>query len=374
VLLLETNNDMRQIRLVFLFVMLTQWSVAQTTYTANNNPGAVTGVNIFTGATALQDAIAAASAGDIIYVVRSATSYGATTVDKQLTIYGIGLNPDTDGSTRSIVNIIIIADPVATGTRISGLNISNRMELGGVAGALNNLLIENNRIRWIRHVDATTTLANLMIRNNVIGSGSASADTRVDLLAGAIANVVIANNVLYVGLPNNGVITASNGTSIENNLFIGTGADIGTGQARMYSFENFNGNSVKNNIFHRIRPDAFGSFTNNTFENNISFDSGADFFSTANGNTSFNNLTSQDPLITNVGAGDAINYSTFDPTLMVGSPAIGTGVGGIDMGVLGGGSPFDLEGSPLPLVHEINAPPTISQGSDLPINIKGSGN
>ena len=354
---------------IFLFTVLTQWSIAQTTYTANNNPGAVTGVNIFTGATALQDAVAAASVGDIIYVARSATDYGTTTVDKQLTIYGIGLNPDTDGSARSIVSTITIANPAATGTRISGLNITAQLGLGGVAGALDNLLIENSRIRWIQHLNATTTLTNLIIRNNVIGSGFTTAQEKIDLLAGSIANIIIANNVLYFcANGDNGVITASNGASIENNLFLGDGNSVNK------AFENFDGNSVKNNIFLGLRPHATGSFSANTFENNITYTTGADAFSLASGNTSTDNIEGQNPLLTNTGSRFSINYSTFDPTLGVGSPALGTGFGGTDMGVFGGSDPIDITGTPLPLVQSIIAPTTISQGSDLPINIKGSGN
>ncbi|MFZ1808690.1 MAG: hypothetical protein WAU36_15775 [Cyclobacteriaceae bacterium] len=346
---------------------------AQTIYTADNNPGAPGGANTYTGPSALQDALADPTivAGDIIHIVRSSNDYGTATIDRQLTIYGIGLNPDTDGNERSIVSQVNITDPSATGTRISGLSITSQLALGGVAGALNNLLIENSSIRWIQHSTATTTLSNVIIRNNVIGSGfTATGEEKIDLLGGAIANVVIANNVFYTPTAGNqGVITASNGTSVENNLFIGSSTGA------VYSFENFDGNSVKNNIFYGLRPHAFGSFTNNTFENNISYITGGqDVFSTANGNISLNNLESQDPLITNIGSVYTINYSTFDPTLIAGSPAIGTGEGGTDMGVFGGGSPMSLEGTLIPTIQSLTFPTIVVKGDNLPVQIKAKGN
>jgi len=359
---------MKRIRLIFLFTVLAQWSVAQVIYTADNNPGAIGGADTFTGATALQDAVAFASPGDIIHVTRSNINYGTTTITKQLTIYGIGLNADTDGNTFSSVGTVVIDDPVASGTRISGLNIGSQLTLGGVAGSLTNLLIENSRIRWIQHADVNTTLSTIIIRNNVIGSGFTTSDEKIDLIGGAISNIIIANNVIYTNnFTNQGVITASNGTSVENNLF------IGLGNPTVFAFEDFHGNSVKNNIFFRLRPTGISGFTNNTFENNISFSTGADAFSTASGNISINNLIG-DPLLTNVPTATSIDYSTFDPTLLGGSPAIGTGEGGTDMGVFGGGSPMDIEGTLIPTVQSLTLPSIVVKGDVLPVQIKAKGN
>ena len=346
-------------------------SIAQTIHTADNNPGAVGGVNVYTGATALTDAIAAATAGDIIHVVRSSINYGTIIVDKQLTIFGIGLNADTDGGDLSTVSTVNIVDPIASGTRISGLNISSQLGLGGTSGSLTNLLIENSRIRWIQHLDAVTTLSSVIIRNNVIGSGFTTQEEKIDLLAGAIANITIANNVIYsVNFTGHGSITASNGTSIENNLFVGISNNS------VYSFENTNGCSIKNNIFHGLRPAASGSFTNNTYENNLSFSTGADGFSTANGNTSTNNITAQDPLFANVPLALSIDYSAFDPTLDTVTPsvAIGAGEGGTDMGVFGGGSPMNIEGTLIPTIQAITLPSMVVKGVDLPVQIQAKGN
>jgi hypothetical protein len=353
---------------------------AQTIYTADNNPGAIGGTNIFTGPTALTDAIAAASAGDIIHVVRGSNDYGTTIVDKQLTLLGIGLNPDSDGNEKSTVSILNIANPVASGTRISGLYIIDVLNLGGgTAGTLSNLLIENCLIHHIQHSTANTLLANIVIRNNILGSNfSAGSNEVIDLLAGAMSNIIIANNVIYrVQSADQGAINADNGTSVENNLFIGS-FSYDAARERYWAFEVFNGNTVKNNIFLRLRPTGSSSFGNNTFENNLSFDTnGADAFSVINGNLSVSNLVGVDPLLLNIPGGlIGIDFSRFNPNPdpVAPSPAIGAGEFGTDMGVFGGASPMSVEGTLIPTIQTITVPTMVVKGDSLAVQIKAKGN
>lgn len=356
---------MKKVGLINLIVILTQLSVAQTTYTANNSPGALTGANIFTGASALQDAVTAASAGDIIYVVRGTNDYGTTTIDKQLVIFGIGLNPDNEGSTRSKVSTLNITDPAASNTRISGLRISDRLNLGGISGTLTNIIIENCNVRWIQHTTSLTALSNLIIRNNVISSNFSSSDEHIDFIPGAVANIVVSNNIIYGNTQGGqGGINADNGTLFENNIFIGGGN----------AWEVFRDNIVKNNIFIGQSPQAQLTLSGNSFINNLSFNTSNDVFSAVNGNSSISNIEGSNPTFVNLPITNSIDFSTFDPSLQIGSPAIGTGENGTDMGVLGGGAPFDISGTSLPLIQTINVPSMISQGSDLPVNIKGKGN
>ena len=136
---------------------------------------------------------------DIIQVIRSSTNYGTITIDKRLNIFGIGLNPDTEGGSLSPVTQIDITEPSASGTRISGLSISTMINLGGgTAGALDNLLIENSWVRRLQHVANTTTLTNLIVRNCIMGYNvGATTEETIDLIFGFVSNVIIANNVIY---------------------------------------------------------------------------------------------------------------------------------------------------------------------------------
>jgi len=366
--------------LAFLLGMLmTYFGSAQNILTADRNPGAVAVPGaVFVGSTALQDAIAAAADDDIIHVIRSSSSYGAITIDKRLNIFGIGLFPDTDGSSRSFVTTVEIADPAASGTRISGMVISASLTLGGVAGTLSNLLLENSQILRIQHEGSTTTLNNIIIRNNLLGHGiGTSTEETIDLLAGYVSNVVIANNVIY-GSSGSDCCNAQQGTlttdlsTIENNLFIHNDG-ISSG---WFAFEELRNSIVKNNIFYGIGPRGKVVLSNNTFENNLSFTSKAtQGFLTTGGNTSVNNITGQDPLFVNVSFGTGVpSLSTFDPTLDTGSPALGSGTNGTDMGVYGGPIPFNLEGTLIPTIQVLDVPSMVIEGNDLNVHIQAKGN
>jgi len=348
------------------------FSLAQTIYTADNNPGAIGGTNVFLGPTALTDAIAAASGGDIIHVVRSSNDYGATTIDRPLSIFGIGLNPDTDGNNRSIVSTISITDPIASGTRLSGLWINTILNLGGTAGTLSNLLIENSNIFRIHQVSGSTLISNVIIRNNMFGNGNTLTEEAISLVSGSVSLIVIANNVIIgasTASHGHGAVAASNGTSIENNLFIGSSSTV------RYAFEGLSGCSVKNNIFYGLQP--HGGVSGSTFENNISYNTGSagtDVFSTASGNTSVGNKESMNPQLVNVPYSATINITTFDPSLVPGSPAENAGEDGTDMGVYGGPAPMKLSGTLIPLIQSLTLPSMILKGNDLPVQIKAEGN
>jgi len=82
-------------------------SYCQTIWIVDNNFNAPTGPNIFGS---LQAAIDTASAGDIIHVQPSPISYGGGTIDRQLTIQGIGFNLDKDIPLQSPVGNILLTN------------------------------------------------------------------------------------------------------------------------------------------------------------------------------------------------------------------------------------------------------------------------
>ncbi len=338
---------------------------SQTIYIANNNPGAVGGTNVFTGGTAFNDAIAAASNGDIIYVVPSPNNYGDIGVNKSVTIYGGGFNPDKDNALFSMVGVTRI-DIFSSNVRLSGLTISGITYLNG---AINNVMFDECVIRQVVN-NGGASQGNIMFQRNIIGQGIAMGQYVMNM--GVVSSgIVISNNIIYTNQSTSfGLINTSNGTTVENNIFIGHVAGSNT-----KAFDNFNNGTIKNNIFFGIEPNSIGNgtFLNNNLEFNLSFGAANNTFPTGNGNTSVNNIENSDPLFVNLPYATAYVF-TNDPSLQVGSMAIGNGESGIDMGALGGGAPFDVEGTPLPLVQVLDLPPTIAQGKDLPVNIKGKGN
>ena len=129
---------MKRFIYLLLFFISINWLSAQTLFVANNKPGAATGVNVLVGPTALQDAINAASTTapyDVIYVVPGSVSYNNITIDRGLTIYGIGLRPAKDVGAKSRVNQVFIE---SSNVRISGLVSTFQWNIGTLNGTGGN--------------------------------------------------------------------------------------------------------------------------------------------------------------------------------------------------------------------------------------------
>ena len=350
---------------------------AQTIRIANNNPGAVSGLNVYTGLTALQDAINAAVSGDIIHVIPSATDYGDGFVnDKSLTIIGFGLNPTSDIGLRSRVDEIRLDNSGASNTRISGLYVDVvSIAIDNTAPqTISNILVENCEIHRLVGAGFGTATSNaisgLIVRNCVFNSSNNTSDPKALELTNA-SSVTIENNIIRGECCTAGAVRAT-GATIRNNLFY-------DGVASGIAFISIEGCIIQNNIFLNTNPNSWGNTgTNNTFQNNISFNTSADAFpTTINMNSGSGNMEGVDPMLTNVPlapAGDPDwNYDN-DFTPLAGSPVLNAGTDGTDIGPTGGTTPFNTEGTLLPVIQSLTVPSVISQGVDLQVNIKAKGN
>jgi hypothetical protein len=357
---------------ILAFIILSAGSLAsvqaQTIRVANNNPGATAGVNVYVGATALSDAITASVNGDIIHVMPSSVSYGNITIDKSLRIYGIGSNPDKQGSKVSTVDYLYIADAGDNST-ISGLNVNYYLYFGNAGNqTINGVLIENCYIAAIYAYTNSVQVSNTTIHSNIIGKSNFS--TYRIYFYNNTSNIIITNNIFVVGLYYPMIYGAYNGTIISNNLFIGNN-DL----ANDWAFYDVETCTIKNNIFYGLNVTASSQALNNTFMNNISFGVGVTttFPVGSNGNKGSGNLEAVDPKLVNVPYGVDWSYS-YNPNLQAGSPAINAGDDGTNLGVTGSAVPFNFTGTNLPLVQSVNTPAVIIQGNNLPTNVKAKGN
>jgi hypothetical protein len=213
-------------------------------------------------------------------------------------------------------------------------------------------------------------VSNLVLQNNIMGL---LGQTPLNLTAGS-TGVRISNNIVYGPIGGHfhahGYFHNLTGAIIEYNVFIG---NIAASNQR--AFREVHNCSVKNNIFYSVRAETSqpGTFTNNTFEYNLSFDALVNSFPSADGNTSANNLVNMDPMFVNLPYSSSYNFSN-DPTLQAGSPALTGSELGTEIGIFGGGTPLELTFTSLPTIQSVVVPSSISQGSDLPVNIKGKGN
>ena len=340
---------------------------SQNIFVANNNPGAATGTNVFTGSSALQDAIAAVSPGDIIYIVPSGINYGDATITQSLTLFGIGIRTDSQSTNNSVVGNIIID---ASNIRISGVISTIEVQLGQntpAGNTLSDILIENSRIRTIEMVSGSAELANLMVRNNVI-QGSNGGGGHIDLKINS--NSLITNN-LFINNFTNGLemVTACCGARFEYNIF----ADDGNEQP----YDGVDNCIFTNNIFYGVNVQIQAAAQNNIWNYNLSFGgAGTVFNTTTNGNTGTGNLENRDPMFVNMPLTNTWSNS-LDFTLQAGSPALSTdplNTSSEDIGPSGGPTPFDFEGNILPLIQSITIPGVIPVGADLPVTIKAKGN
>lgn len=360
---------------LFILILVSNVADAQNLLVANNNPGAASGINVFTGATALQDAITASTATDIIYIVPSAVNYGDATITIPLTLFGVGIRPDSESTNKSVLTNIIID---VSNVRISGLISTGEIRLGqntSTGTTFSNILIENSRIRTVEMGFGNAELVNLLIRNNVF-QGSTGFGGHIYLLT--TSNTTITNNFFITNYTNGigGMVEACCGALFEYNIFADNGNEA------PYVVDNC---KFFNNIFYGVRVDIASGSIDNTWNYNLSFGNTVDSYNvfnvSTNGNSGIGNIESTlavpiDPLFINLPLTN-IWTNSLDFTLTASSPALSTDAGngsGEDMGTSGGATPFDFEGNLLPLIQSVTVPAVIPVGADLPVTIKAKGN
>lgn len=347
---------------------------AQNIWIADNRPTAPTGAHILPDVDA---AIAAASPGDIIHVIPSQFTYPNFTVSKDsLTFFGIGYNPNKEQPSVTSVAIVTI-NPGTFGTRLSGINMTTLNIGTSATGSLGNIFIENAQINQIEgsFCCGPSTVSSIIIRNCILGQSLGSTTHPINLRDTYISStsVVITNNIIMGSSTTSsggyGSISATDAI-IKNNLFLGNGS------TNDFAFNDVQTSTISNNIFLGRQPitDATaGDVANCTFNNNLTFGTVNDSIPVGNGNTSNGNLINMDPLLVNVPIVDSWDF-TYDPSPDTGSPAIGTGNDGNDIGVTGGTIPYSVTGSPLPVIQVLRLPEIIQEGTNTNADIEAEGN
>lgn len=171
--------------LFFVSLLLSPLFVKATVITVNADS------NFAAEYTSLTDAIAAASAGDTIYIHGSSSSYGNQSIDKQLYIYGPGylLNDNPVPAQQTAVEDATLGtttiQPTASGTLVQGIRFSFTLNIHA-----DNVTIENCRTSNIEIGDNSpvTAVNNISIRKNYCG--------QITINYGS-SNVIVANNIAF---------------------------------------------------------------------------------------------------------------------------------------------------------------------------------
>ncbi len=346
-----------------LFTCLVSFVYAQNVLIVDNNQGA--------GAqyTSLQTAINAASPGDIIYVQPSPDDYGSININKQISLYGIGYNPELNaGEYARIININFTG--TASGSVISGLYIGGIYFGGGIS---HNVIIMNNLIAVVNGSPATDKANNIIIQGN---SFLRSNNELVKPLNSQ--NWIVTNNTFQFNHTNSvgGFFKNFNNSTIFKNNLIKTNKN-GDSNGSIEVFEDCIGAKIYNNIFLFIGTGVsnmnLGNNSAMDFQNNLTYS----YNSTLDPMQGSNNLDNMDPLFVSYDPANYLITLSNDFHLQTGSPAIGAGNDGEDLGIYRNQYPFTIRGYPygLPYLTEfLLYNTTISPGGTLNIHIKANAN
>jgi len=288
--------------------------------------------------TTINAAITAATAGDTIQVEGSNAPYSFATAKKIIFIgpgYLLTKNPKTQADPNT-ANVYGTFSPGSDGSVMMGFVFYSTISLQA-----SNLKISRNYGggNYIDIGDNTgSTYSNDTIEQNYYCSINYTGNA-------VISNLQVNNNMLYsISLP------VSNASGVFYNNIINT----------VPTMSNF---LVENNI---IDGDTINIATTNVFKYNILYN-GTTTSANGNGNfyvTAFTNIF--------VDWTDLFNSSTGtdgDAVLKAGSPAIGKGVGGVDLGVFSGGFAYLLSGMPpVPSIYQLTVPNTINT-TPMPVTI-----
>jgi hypothetical protein len=307
--------------------------------TVSNNP------NIPAQYTSLQTAINESSVGDTIYVSWSVTSYGNINLEKELVIIGDGYNQGLAGRSTTIDNLNLGQtddDNNCSNSIIQGLSINQFMPtIPSTGNKIENLTFIRNRFRSTSYFYNTSTSVHKLhsdwyFKDCIFENTTYFASTAGNRFIGA-SSIIFSNCVFHNTSHNMG-----NATAFINCMFY----DFWKSTEMFTSVENALFTSC---IF--LSPPR--TVNNSTFNNCLTYSTGNNTIPYGT-NSGEDNIIDENPKFVSlpVKTPATFSYQTHDAHLQSDSPAIGTGLDGVDMGVFGGINPLpDFSGEPpLPII------------------------
>ncbi len=293
----------------------------------------------------LQDAIDAALAGDSIYLAATNLSYGNVVFNKQLHFFGPGyIVSNGILGNRAIVGELHFTTNIS-GSSVTGIEFS-RFYADVNNQTYSNLSIQRCIITDYLYIGNNTSVA-LSLEGNVFTSASFNTYP-----SGTNQNSIIRNNIF------NGSIFSVVSSDISNNIILGLNAGAAAGLGNSVTSCN-----VVNNIF--IGRNTSSISATNSVNGNLSFAGSNNAFPGAGVN-----LVNIDPAFVSAVVG--LFAWSKDYTLAGGSPAIGAGAGGVDLGVYDGEGVYRKDGEPaIPIIRSVNVPGgnVVPANSSFNINI-----
>ena len=310
--------------------------------------------------TTFSAAITNASNGDTILIQPSGGSYGNITINKSITVLGMGYAPElNNGETSQTGNITVSASNV----KIAGLDVNGWVSPGN---NVTNLLVEDCWLASGAYASATGN-ANITYRGNVIRN-------LIYLNASPTnsQNITITNNLIQ-NLGSSPFQYFNDTTIFNNNIIVSDQAAVG-----YVIFFSPNNLVCQNNIW---------LFTNNSLaqvdqnggtpiihNNSLTYHYGTATITALNGT---GNLDNQNPFFVNIPANNP--YWNVDNNYNLGNSSAGNDAGtdGNDVGIYNGYYDFDMRGYPteLPYLTEMSISNNmVPAGTSLNVNLKANAN
>jgi hypothetical protein len=319
--------------------------------------------------TTIPAAVTAASPGDTLRIAGSNTQYEGVILYFPMTWIGEGANNPNGFSTRiGNLNLYRLNSSLgSSGSKFYGIHFTQVYMDPDFTGAtveqkvLTDITFERCRIegQFFFNNAQQQKITNVFIRNCVF-NGSLN-------LGGTAQNSnkitsIFTNCVFDGGSTINAAITnvLNGGVIIRNSLFLNIASP---------RFININGVIVENSIFYKSEPTGA---INSVFNNNICYLANSNTIPYGN-NAGSGNLINVNPLFVNYPPLGANFAWTHNYGLQVGSPAIGTGSNGTNIGLTGGNAPVNnIPGnSRIPVVTGLTLPTSsVPVGGTLEINIQ----
>lgn len=350
---------MKKIILCLAFLLGAITVDAQNILIVDNTTTSPIGDNYYTN---LQEAIDAASSGDVIHLLRSSKSYGTANIYDvdNLAIIGVGMNPRFMGEEtkyKSEIDSVNLFN--SSSIRLSGLDIYYFNSNFPEDIQSTNLIIEHSILQKTFLGDISDVLIRGSFFNHKNGANSI-------YIYSSAQNVTVANSIIEAQL-NYGW-----NTTFLNNLFR-------TIQQKEYHISECNSCTLKNNIF--IGSEQLGQFSS-FLEGSLISHNYFDYEGYGYINSTSFNIVSVD----NIPSGSIANIFTNE---LINSPgqwlleweieleAIGlknVGSDGTDIGPTGGLYPYQFDRSPLPYIYSADVPVDVKEGEDIEVTINAKGN
>jgi len=334
---------------IFLFALT---AYGQNILVVDNNPNAAADYS------SLQDAITNSESGDFIYLVPSSVSYGSVNVSSEIHLRGLAHLPiGTNGLTATVSTLNLNSG--SSNSSVSGLNIFNNIGGGGAA----NVTVSNCKVKYI-NVGGN----NWLIEGNVIDNIQGNVRS-IEL--NNHQNVTIHHN--FIRHISNQNITAAIGRAPESTLEYNNIYVLDEGRL-MWDCTNL---ELHNSVILSLKEGDnlnFQSSSGWSFHNCLSYNYNGFSVPLTGGE---NNLENVDPQFENLQNGSPLFSYNNNYTPAAGSPLIGSGSDGQNIGIYNDLFDFDQRGHAIDLPYITNIQvltPGVEPGGEIQVEFSAFGN